>query len=90
MPIFELAIEDHKNFSNRESFENAITRKLHEKKIEMICLAGFMRLLTKNFVNQWRNRLINIHPSLLPSYKGLNTHQRALKDGEKFPGCAVP
>ena len=80
---------DHKKYPNRVSFENEITGKLNEKKIEMICLAGFMRLLTKNFVNRWRNRLINIHPSLLPSYKGLNTHQRALKDGVKFTGCTV-
>ena len=80
---------DHKKYPNRESFENEITDRLHAKKIEMVCLAGFMRLLTKNFVNQWYNRLINIHPSLLPAYKGLNTHQRALKDGVKFTGCTV-
>ena len=80
---------DHKNYSNRESFENQITEKLHAKNIEMVCLAGFMRLLTKKFVNEWYNRLINIHPSLLPAYKGLNTHQRALKDGVKFTGCTV-
>ena len=80
---------DHQKYPNRESFENEITDSLHAKNIEMVCLAGFMRLLTKNFVNQWYNRLINIHPSLLPAYKGLNTHQRALKDGVKFTGCTV-
>ena len=80
---------DHKKYPNRETFENEITDRLHAKNIEMVCLAGFMRLLTKNFVNQWYNRLINIHPSLLPAYKGLNTHQRALKDGVKFTGCTV-
>ena len=82
-------VKDHKKYPNRESFENEITDRLHAKNIEMVCLAGFMRLLTKNFVNQWYNRLINIHPSLLPAYKGLNTHQRALKDGVKFTGCTV-
>ena len=61
---------DHKKYPNRESFENEITDRLHAKKIEMVCLAGFMRLLTKNFVNQWYNRLINIHPSLLPKSRG--------------------
>ena len=55
----------------------------------MICLAGFMRLLTPWFINQWRGRLINIHPALLPSYRGLNTHERALADGVKIHGCTV-
>lgn len=80
---------DHKKFDSRESFEDAITKTLEDYDVELICLAGFMRLLTASFVDHWRNRLINIHPSLLPAYKGLNTHERALAEGVRFTGCTV-
>jgi phosphoribosylglycinamide formyltransferase 1 len=80
---------DHRDFPDRESFEERLTQDLTVEGIELICLAGFMRLLTKRFVEHWRDRLINIHPSLLPSYKGLDTHQRALADGVRFSGCTV-
>jgi phosphoribosylglycinamide formyltransferase 1 len=80
---------DHRDFPDRESFEERLTQDLTIEGIELICLAGFMRLLTEKFVGHWRDRLINIHPSLLPSYKGLDTHQRALTDGVRFAGCTV-
>lgn len=80
---------DHRDFPDRESFETRLTEDLTIEGIELICLAGFMRLLTEKFVEDWRDRLINIHPSLLPSYKGLDTHQRALANGVRFAGCTV-
>ena len=83
------AVIDHKAFPGRESFETAMTEALVAARIDLICLAGFMRLLTPSFVNRWHDRLINIHPSLLPAYKGLHTHERALSDGARFSGCTV-
>lgn len=80
---------DHKAYDSRESFEDAVHDCLAEHKVELVCLAGFMRLLTAGFVNRWRDRMINIHPSLLPSYKGLHTHARALEDGVRFAGCTI-
>lgn len=80
---------NHKLFSDRETFENVITETLKIHNIELICLAGFMRLLTSSFVDCWRDRLINIHPSLLPAFKGINTHERALEAGVRFSGCTV-
>lgn len=80
---------DHQAFGSRESFEAEITACLEQADIEMICLAGFMRLLTPSFVSRWHDSLINIHPSLLPSYKGLDTHERAIADGVRFAGCTV-
>ncbi len=80
---------DHRDFGSREAFETALTGHLESKGIEFVCLAGFMRLLTESFVGHWLERLINIHPSLLPAYKGLDTHQRALDDGVRFTGCTV-
>lgn len=80
---------DHREFSNRQSFEQKITACLIDAKVELVCLAGFMRLLTASFVEQWRDRLINIHPSLLPAYKGLDTHARVLAEGARFTGCTV-
>ncbi len=77
------------DFSTRSGFEEEINKRLLEKEIEIICLAGFMRVLSAEFVEKWRGRMINIHPSLLPKYKGLNTHQRALEAGEKEAGCSV-
>jgi phosphoribosylglycinamide formyltransferase-1 len=80
---------DHKSFDGREPFEAAMTAALEEAGVEFVCLAGFMRLLTAGFVNHWLDRMINIHPALLPAYKGLHTHARALADGVRFAGCTV-
>ena len=79
----------HRDFLDRRDFEGAINIALLEAHIELVCLAGFMRLLTDSFVNKWADRLVNIHPSLLPSFKGLNTHERALDAGVRFTGCTV-
>ncbi|MGB0507836.1 MAG: phosphoribosylglycinamide formyltransferase [Pikeienuella sp.] len=81
---------DHRPFKgNRPAFEAAIQAALEAAEIDLICLAGFMRILTGGFVDQWHNRMVNIHPSLLPSFKGLNTHERALNAGVAFHGCTV-
>lgn len=80
---------DHKSFPTRAEFDNALDNALMEAGIELICMAGFMRLLGEDFVNKWHNRQLNIHPSLLPAYKGLHTHKRALADGVKIAGCTV-
>lgn len=80
---------DHRDYVDREGFEAALDRALTAAGIELICLAGFMRLLTPGFVDRWKDRLINIHPSLLPAYKGLDTHARVLADGVRFTGCTV-
>ena len=69
--------------------DNKILKILKEKKIKLICLAGFMKILSKNFIDKFNGKIINIHPSLLPKYKGLNTHYRAIKNKEKFAGCSV-
>ena len=69
--------------------ENNILLYLKKNKIKLICLAGFMKILSKNFIKKFQGNILNIHPSLLPKYKGLNTHARALKNGEKFSGCTV-
>jgi len=84
------AVVDHKPFGrNREAFEGALQRELEANRIEIICLAGFMRLLTPWFVRQWQGRLLNIHPALLPAFKGLDTHARALQAGAKEHGATV-
>ena len=83
------AAVDHKIYAGREAFEGSLQKMLEAHRIDFICLAGFMRLLTPVFVTHWEGRLINIHPSLLPSYKGLHTHERALADGVKIHGCSV-
>jgi phosphoribosylglycinamide formyltransferase-1 len=86
--IATLAI-DHKAFPDRESFERALDAALGEHDIAFICLAGFMRVLTDGFVERWSGRMINIHPSLLPLYRGTQTHLRALADGVRVHGCTV-
>ncbi len=83
------ATVDHKAYPGREPFEAALTAELEAANAQLVCLAGFMRLLTPGFVAHWRDRLVNIHPSLLPAYKGLDTHARALADGVRFTGCTV-
>lgn len=80
---------EHENFRHRSEFEKNINRALIEANVELVCLAGFMRILTNTFVCSWKERLINIHPSLLPAFKGLNTHQRAIECGVKFSGCTI-
>lgn len=80
----------HKDFSSREEFERALIAAIEaEGPIDLVCLAGFMRVLTPLFIARWENRLINIHPSLLPAYKGLHTHERAIAAGEKIAGCTI-
>jgi len=79
----------HKNFEDRESFDEAMSAKIEESGAELVCLAGFMRLLSDGFVRQWRDRLINIHPSLLPAFKGLHVHERTIEEGARFSGCTV-
>ena len=71
------------------SFETAIHNVLIQHKVDIICLAGFMRILTHSFIKKWNNKILNIHPSLLPKYKGLKTHQRALNAGDSHGGCSV-
>lgn len=88
---FGIAAEaiDHKAFDSKADFEDAVSGALEAAGIELVCLAGFMRLLSNGFVDRWRDRLINIHPSLLPAFTGLNTHARALDAGVKLHGCTV-
>lgn len=83
------AVVDHKAYADRASFEDAVEAVLAAHRVELVCLAGFMRLLTPGFVTRWHDRMLNIHPALLPSYKGLHTHERALADGVKIAGATV-
>lgn len=80
---------DHHDYKSREAFEAAVTQTLQGWQADVIILAGFMRVLTAGFVNRFSGQLINIHPSLLPAYKGLHTHQRVLNTGDKYHGCTV-
>ena len=80
---------DHKAFPSREAFEKALGAYLRSMNVEAMALAGFMRVLTAGFIAGWDGRMINIHPSLLPAYKGLHTHERAIADGAKVHGCSV-
>jgi|TARA_B000000460_G_scaffold63521_1_gene43223 formyltetrahydrofolate-dependent phosphoribosylglycinamide formyltransferase len=77
------------NFKKKNSAERNILNMLNKKKINFICLAGFMKVLSKKFISKFPGKIINIHPSLLPKYKGLNTHLRVLQNNEKFSGCTV-
>ena len=77
------------NYKNRIIAEKKIISEIKNKKIKLICLAGFMRILSKNFIKRFKGKILNIHPSLLPKYKGLNTHQRAISNNEKYSGCTV-
>jgi phosphoribosylglycinamide formyltransferase-1 len=84
------AIVDHVPFGkDREAFERALQRELDAHRTEMVCLAGFMRLFTPGFVDHWQGRMLNIHPALLPAFKGLDTHARALAAGVKIHGATV-
>ncbi len=82
-------ILDHRLFKDRENFEGALDATLRRYPLDLVCLAGFMRILTAGFVEKWPDRIINIHPSLLPDYKGLDTHARALADGRAEVGCTI-
>ncbi len=84
------AVVDHRPFKgDRPAFEAALNAVLRDHAPDLICLAGFMRVLTEGFVGGWQGRILNIHPSLLPKYRGLNTHARALEAGEREAGCTV-
>ncbi len=84
-----LAVVDHRQFPTRDAFDVALAEVVDASRPDLIVLAGFMRVLTDTFVKHFHGRLINIHPSLLPSYPGLHTHRRALADGVKIHGCTV-
>lgn len=86
IPVLAL---DHKFYESREHFEGQLQSVLDVSKIDIVALAGFMRLMTASFVDRWRDRMINIHPSLLPAFKGLRTHEQALEAGVKISGCTV-
>lgn len=79
----------HTDYGDKQSFEAAMHKVLKEHDVDLVCLAGFMRLVSPWFIDQWPDRMINIHPSLLPHYKGLNTHERVLENGETKTGCTV-
>jgi len=82
-------VVDHAAGKDRPAFERALQAVLEKNRIDIICLAGFMRLLTAGFVSRWQNRIINIHPALLPAFKGLDTHRRALEAGVRVHGATV-
>lgn len=85
----ETVTVDHKDFEGRENFERALLDTLDTYNVDLVCLAGFMRILTPLFISRWEGKMLNIHPSLLPNYKGLNTHERVLADGKNESGCTV-
>ncbi|RXF73958.1 phosphoribosylglycinamide formyltransferase [Hansschlegelia zhihuaiae] len=82
-------VVDHKAFPSREAFDDALHAELVRLAPDVVCFAGFMRLLTAGFIERWEGRMLNIHPALLPSFKGLDTHARALEAGVKLHGCTV-
>ncbi len=80
---------DHRGFAERVDFDVRLSDAIRAGGAGLVCLAGFMRVVTESFVREWRNRLINIHPSLLPAFRGLNTHARAIEAGVRFAGCTI-
>ncbi len=82
-------VVNHRYYPDRTGFEAALTGEIESSGANLVCLAGFMRLLGPGFVRRWRDRLINIHPSLLPAFKGLHTHERAIQTGARIAGCTV-
>ncbi|MGE4219294.1 MAG: phosphoribosylglycinamide formyltransferase [Alphaproteobacteria bacterium] len=85
----QTAVVNHRDYPSRAAFDDALNRDLRDAGIELVCLAGFMRLLTAEFVESWGDRIINIHPSLLPSFKGVHAHRDAIAAGARFSGCTV-
>jgi phosphoribosylglycinamide formyltransferase-1 len=83
------AVVSHRDYADRASFDAAIDRTLRDARVELVCLAGFMRLLTAGFVNSWGDRIVNIHPSLLPAFKGAHAHTDVLAAGVRISGCTV-
>lgn len=83
------AVIEHKNYPDRASFDAVMHQQLLDWGVDLVILAGFMRILTPGFVQSWHGKMLNIHPSLLPHYKGMHTHQRVLNSGEVFHGCTV-
>ncbi|MDM1756029.1 MULTISPECIES: phosphoribosylglycinamide formyltransferase [Acinetobacter] len=83
------AIIEHKQFPNREAFDAVMHQQLLDWDVDLVILAGFMRILSAGFVNAWQGKMVNIHPSLLPHYKGMHTHQRVLNTGDMLHGCTV-
>ena len=83
------SVVDHKIYAGREEFERSMQALLDIHRIELVCMAGFLRMVTPWFIGQWAGRMLNIHPALLPSFRGLHTHERALTDGVKIHGCTV-
>lgn len=83
------AVINHKDFPAREAFDTALNTELQKHALDLICCAGFMRIMTPVLIQPWSGRMLNIHPSLLPLYKGLHTHERALADGAKIHGASV-
>ncbi len=82
-------VVNHKNYPTRDAFDAALNAYLQSQNLDLIACAGFMRIMTPLLIGPWQGRMINIHPSLLPLYKGLHTHERAIADGQKFGGCSV-
>lgn len=85
----QIACINHRQFESREAFDQALIKRIDQAKPDLVILAGFMRILTADFVNHYQNRLINIHPSLLPKFPGTNTHQRALDANEQWHGASI-
>jgi phosphoribosylglycinamide formyltransferase-1 len=85
----ETKVVDHRGFASREAFDAALNSYLQNHFLDLICCAGFMRIMTPVLIRPWMGKMLNIHPSLLPLYKGLHTHERALSDGAKVHGCTV-
>lgn len=83
------AVISHKDFPNRESFDEQMHQQLLAWNVDLVVLAGFMRILSTTFVERWAGKMVNIHPSLLPAYKGMHTHQRVLNTGDRLHGCTV-
>ncbi|ALH96555.1 phosphoribosylglycinamide formyltransferase [Acinetobacter equi] len=85
----QTAVIEHKQYPNREAFDDVMHQQLLDWGVDLVVLAGFMRILSAKFVSAWEGKMINIHPSLLPQYKGMHTHQRVLKTGDLYHGCTV-
>lgn len=84
-----VSVVDRAAHPNRSDFETAMQKELHAAQVELVCLAGFMRILSEAFVEAWFDRMLNVHPSLIPAFRGINTHQRALDAGVRLHGCTV-